>query len=223
MPPLNMTTKDGRIVGAEMDLARIFASAMEVKLTVKPIPFDELLPALDAGKVDMVLSGMTMTPRRNLRTAFAGPYFESGKSILVKSANAAGMNSLLKLNSSDKTLVALKASTSQEFAQGVLPKAKLVLVDTYDQAVAMVRDDRAGAMIADLPICLVSVYRYPESGLITLDKPLSYEPIGVALPPNDPLLVNWVQNILRALDKSGDLDNIMKQWFQSGDWVKQLK
>jgi polar amino acid transport system substrate-binding protein len=223
MPPLNMTTKDGRIVGAEVDLVRTFAGAMGVKLTMKPMPFDELLPALDAGKVDMVLSGMTMTPRRNLKTAFAGPYFESGKSILVKTANAAGMNNLVKINSPDKTLVALKGSTSQEFAQELLPKAKLVLVETYDQAVAMVRDDKAMAMIADLPICLVSVYRYPEAGLITLDKPLSYEPIGVALPPNDHLLLNWVQNILNAMDKSGDLKSIMQQWFQTGDWVKQLK
>src|SRR5512136_3124262 len=62
MPPLNMTMKDGQIIGMEMDLARFFASGMEVKLTVKPMNFNELLPALEAGQVDMVLSCVTMTP-----------------------------------------------------------------------------------------------------------------------------------------------------------------
>src|SRR4030042_3583667 len=60
MPPLNMTTKDGQIIGVEMDLARLFAGGMEVKLTVQPMNFNELLPALEAGQVDMALSGRTM-------------------------------------------------------------------------------------------------------------------------------------------------------------------
>ena len=58
MPPLNMTTKDGQIVGLEMDLASYFASSIGVKLTLKPMHFNDLLPALEAGQVDMVLSGI---------------------------------------------------------------------------------------------------------------------------------------------------------------------
>ena len=87
MPPLNMTTKEGQIIGVEADFAFLFASGMNVKLTLKPIPFSDLLPALEAGQVDMVLSGMTITTPRNLKVAFAGPYFASGKSVLVKEAN----------------------------------------------------------------------------------------------------------------------------------------
>ena len=222
MPPLNMTTKDGQIIGMEPDLAKIFAAAMEVKLTLKLMHFDELLAALDAGKVDMVLSGMTMTPLRNLKVAFAGPYFDSGKSILVKKANTARMASIADMNTPDKTLVALKGSTSQRFVEKLIPKAKLLLADDYAQAVAMVRSDKALAMVADNPICLVSVYRYPDAGFTTLDKPLSYEPIGVALPANDPLLVNWVQNIINNIQKAGEMDILMKEWFRSADWIKQL-
>ena len=222
MPPLSMKTKDGKIIGLEADLARIFAAGMEVKLTLKSMHFDELLAALEAGKVDMVLSAMTMTPQRNLKFAFAGPYFDSGKSILVKKANAAKMTSILDMNSPDKTLVALKGSTSQLFVEKLIPKAKLVLVEEYAQAVAMVRDNKALAMVADNPICLVSVFRYPDAGFTTLDKPLSYEPIGVALPANDPLLVNWVQNIINNIQKAGEMDILMKEWFRSADWVKLL-
>jgi polar amino acid transport system substrate-binding protein len=223
MPPLNMTTKEGQIIGVEADLAFLFSSGMNVKLTLKPIPFNDLLPALEAGQVDMILSGMTITTPRNLRVAFAGPYFASGKSVLVKDTNVDSLDELSKINNPDKTLVALKGSTSQLFAERFVPKAKLLLTDNYDQAVAMVRDDRALAMVADFPFCLISAFRYREEKLVTLKKPLSYEPIGIALPANDPLLVNLVQNFLNTLEKSGDLEMIVKRWFMDTSWVDRLR
>lgn len=222
MPPLNMKMKDGQIIGMEMDLAQLFAGAMEVKLTLRPMYFNDLLPALEAGRVDMVLSGMTMTPMRNLRVAFVGPYFASGKSILTKAGNVESIDTMSKMNNPEKSLVALKGSTSQMFVEKLLPKAKLVLADDYEQAVGMVRDGKAQAMVADYPICLVSVRRYPDARLETLTKPISYEPIGVALPANDPLLVNWVQNVLNYLDKTGDLDMLMQRWFKDASWISQL-
>jgi polar amino acid transport system substrate-binding protein len=222
MPPLNMTTKDGQIIGMEMDLARFFAEGMEVKLTLNPMRFNDLLPALVAGKVDMVLSGMTMIPARNLRVAFVGPYFASGKSILTKKGNVESVNEIEKMNNPEKVLVALKGSTSQMFVEKLMPKAKLVRADNYDQAVAMVRNDKAVAMVADYPICLVSVYRYPDADLATLSKPISYEPIGVALPPKDPLLVNWVQNFLNTLEKTGVMEQLLERWFKDTSWVSRL-
>ena len=222
MPPLNMTTKDGQIVGMEVDLAQIFAGGMEVKLTLKSMRFNELLPALGKGQVDMVLSAMTITPQRNLKVAFAGPYFASGKSILTKKENVESLNDLSKINQPDKVLVALKGSTSQAFVERLLPKAQLQLADDYDQAVTMVRDNKVMAMVADYPICTVSVYRYSDAGLATLSRALSYEPIGVALPASDPLLVNWVQNMLNFLEKTGELDAITKRWFGDASWISRL-
>jgi polar amino acid transport system substrate-binding protein len=222
MPPLNMKTKDGRITGLEMDLAQAFANSMEVKLTVKPMYFNELIPALESGELDMVLSGMTITPGRNLKVAFVGPYFASGKSILTKKGSIEALDTLSKMNQPDKILAALKGSTSQLFVEKLLPKARLVLTDDYDGAVAMVRADKAHAMVADYPICLVAVQRHPEAELVTLSKPLSYEPIGIALPANDFLLVNWVQNFLHAIEKTGDLESITDRWFKDTSWISQL-
>lgn len=223
MPPLNMTTKDGQIIGLEVDLARMFANAMEVKLTLKPMHFNDLLPALEAGQLDMILSGMTITPLRNFKVAFVGPYFASGKSILTKAANIESLNEVSKINNPDKVLVALKGSTSQMFVEQLLSRAKLVLADDYDQAVAMVRDGKVQAMVADYPICMVTVYRYPDGGFATLTKPMSYEPVGVALPANDPLLVNWVQNSLNTIIATREMDSLMKRWFDDSSWVKQLR
>ncbi len=222
MPPLNMTTKDGQIIGMEVDLSRYFADGMGVKLTLKPMPFNDLLPALEAAQVDMVLSGMTMVPERNLRVAFVGPYFASGKSVLTKKANVESVDEIAKMNKPEKVLVALKGSTSQMFVEKLMPKAKLVLTEDYDQGVRMLKDNKAVAMVADYPICQVSVYRYADAGLVTLAKPISYEPVGIALPPNDPLLVNWVQNFLNTLEKNGAMEQLLERWFKDTSWVSRL-
>ncbi len=223
MPPLNMTLKDGKIVGMEVDIATLMANSIEVKLTLKPMPFNDLLPALEAGQLDLILSGMTMTPSRNTRVAFAGPYFASGKSVLIKRENVASLQSTEMMNNPDMAVAALKGSTSQRFVERVAPKAKLVPTDTYDEAIAMVLDGRVRAMVADFPICNVSVYRYQDKGLTTLKNPLNYEPLGIALSPGDPLFLNWVQNFVAYLVGSGELNLLRQKWFEDASWVPQLK
>ena len=222
MPPLNMTTKDKQVIGLEPDLARLMAETMGVKLTVKSIAFPNLLSALELGQVDMVLSGMTITGQRNMRVAFVGPYISSGKSFLTKSQTLAAATEASQVNSPDTTVVALRNSTSQQFVETFLPKATLTLVDTYDEGVKMVIEDKVKAMVADYPICVISVFRYPDKGLASLITPLTYEPIGVALPANDPLLVNWVQNFLTTAETTGALERLKTKWFKDVSWFSQL-
>lgn len=222
MPPLNMKTKDGRLVGYELDLAKRIADSMGVKLRVETMPFSELLPALEAGKVDMVISGMTMTPERNLKVAFVGPYRISGKSVLAKSATLSRVDEVSEIKASDVTLTALKGSTSQAFVETVFPNVKLITVSTYDEAVKLVLEDKAHAMVADHPICITTVLRYPDKDLVALITPFTYEPLGIAVPPNDPLLVNWLENLLESLDGMGELQALNDKWFKSGSWIKEL-
>lgn len=223
MPPLNMTTKDGQVVGIEPDIARYIASAMGVKLRIETMPFAELLPALESGKVDMVLSNMTITPKRNLSAAFVGPYFVSGKAFLTKLETIALAREADDVNSTEITLATLKDSTSQYFVQEAIPDAKLITTEDYDSAVELVRSGKAHAMVADYPICIVSVYRYPDEGLLSVVTPLTYEPIGIAVPANDPLLVNWLDNFMNTMKMSGNLESITDYWLGNASWLDNLK
>ena len=222
MPPLNMTNKDGKVIGMEPDLAKSMASAMGVKLTIKTMNFPDLLPALAKGEVDMVMSGMTITPKRNLKTAFVGPYYESGKSLLTKTDTFADIEDAEVLNSPDTTLAALENSTSQEWVEKILPKAKLIKAKNYEQAVDLILKGQADALIADFPICLVTVFRYPEENLMALGTPLSYEPIGVAVSGNDHLMINWLENYLKIAKAAGYLDKLEEKWFQDDFWLDEL-
>jgi len=223
MPPLNMTTKDGEIIGLDADLSRYLADAMEVKLRLVPLAFKDLLPSLEAGKVDTVISGLTMTANRNRRVAFVGPYLISGKGLLTRKATLAAATDPDAIDLAEVRLTALAGSTSADFVRTVTPRAQFVPAQDYNVAVKMVIDGRVDAMVADQPICLISVARYPDQGLLAVIAPLTYEPIGIALPPNDSLFMNLVGNFLTGLQDSGTLGRLKDQWFQTGDWWDQIK
>ena len=222
MPPFNMTTKEGAVIGVEPDIAKLMADEMGVKLRFEVMPFSELLPALEAGKVDLILSQMTITGKRNMKVAFVGPYFISGKSFVTKIKWIASVKDPGQVNSPKTSMVALRGSTSQTFVERDVPKAKLLLAKDYDEAVEMVLKGKADAMIADYPICVLTVLRNPGQGLISVISPLNYEPIGIALPGNDPLLVNWMGNFLTTLEESGLLDLLRERWLTDGSWLEKL-
>jgi len=221
-PPFNMKSRDGAPMGLEVDLANVLAIAMNARLEIVQKPFPELIPALENGEVDMVLSGMTITADRSRSVSFVGPYVMSGKSILTKSANLARVQEAGELNEEDIRLVTLRNSTSESFVRANLPRAQLTTVGSYDEAIDMLRADQTGALVADMPICLLTVLRYPNEGFATLNQPLTLEPIGIALPANDPQLVNLMQNYLTALEGTGILQQLREDWLENGAWVAAL-
>jgi polar amino acid transport system substrate-binding protein len=217
-----MTTKEGKIIGFEPDLAEYLAGSMGVKLRLETMPFADLIPALETGKVDMVMSSMTMLTERNMKVAFVGPYFISGKSLLTKTQTFLSVEDPSQINRPTTTLVALQGSTSQLFVEELIPKATLIRAKDYDEAVKMVVEGKAHAMVADYPICVISVFRYPDAELATLLTPFTYEPLGIALPANDTLLINLVENFLEAFEGSGELEALRERWFEDGSWLRML-
>lgn len=221
-PPFSVKSKDGQMIGYEVDLANALAGAMGVELKIVQKPFGQLLSALDAGEVDVVMSGMTITPERNLKAAFVGPYVLSGKSILTKDKTVAAIEEAGAIDKSSITLTALENSTSQKFVETLMPNAKLITTADYESAVKMVLEDKATALVADYPICALSVLRHGDQGLVTLAEPLTIEPIGIAIAPGDSLLLNMIQNYLGTLQSMGLLDQLEAKWFEDGSWLIQL-
>jgi ABC-type amino acid transport substrate-binding protein len=221
-PPFSMVDKEGELFGHEIELAKILANAMGVEVQFIKKPFGELLDALEKGEVDAIMSGMTMTPERNLRAAFVGPYVVSGKSILTKSSTIAALNDAEEIDRSSIKITALKGSTSEKFVNTILEKTTYIGVDDYDAGVKMVLDGKADALVADFPICALTIMRYPDAGLTTLTEPMTIEPIGIALAPGDSLLVNMVTNYLGALEGVGVLEMLEAKWFDDGSWLVRL-
>jgi polar amino acid transport system substrate-binding protein len=221
-PPFTAKTKQGTLMGYEIELAELLANAMGVRPKFVERPFAELMPALEAGEIDVIMSGMTMTPERNLRVAFIGPYIVTGKSILAKAKRVAELDEMDELNRPTITVAVLDGSTSERFVESIVPQVKLVPTKDYETAVNMVLSNEADAMVADYPICVLSMLRHPEAGLAVSDVPLTIEPIGIALPPGEFLMHNMIENYLKALDMTGVLQELEEKWFEDGAWLIRL-
>jgi len=220
-PPMSATNKKGEFMGMDVDLSRAMADAMGVKLKFVPIPFAELLPALEAGKVDMVLSGMTMTAERNKKAAFVGPYVITGKGILAVAERFTALKEAKGLDTPEVKVAALKDSTSQKFAETSMPKATLTLVGSYDEAIDLLLKNKIDVIVADFQFCSLTAYRHQKKGLIAGQSPLTFEPLGIAM-PEDALLINWVQNFLNQFHGTGELKKVSEKWLNPGSWVDDL-
>lgn len=221
-PPMTALAKNGRIIGVDADIARGIARAMGLKVIFVTMPFAELLPSLENRKVDLVISGMTMTSVRNQKAAFVGPYYVSGKGILAKKQKYARLKETIGLDTPEVTVAALKDSTSLDYAKSLMPKAKLITPDSLKQAVDQLSDGTVDVIVADYPFCVWSVISYKEEKLFAGQSPLTYEPLGIAL-PEDTLLINLVQNYLGRIRGEGELKEIVKKWFNEFSWVGEMQ
>lgn len=220
-PPFNVKNRSGELMGLEIDLATMLAGAFGVEVKFVTKPFGDLLAAMDASEVDIVMSGMAITAERSLKHEFVGPYMLSGKSILTNE-RALIAASQAEFNRADLKLAALENSTSQTFIERNLPEAQLVTVKDYDAGVKMVISDEVDALVADMPICILSVMRYPNDGLVTLDQPMTVEPIGIAMPTSDARLKSLIESYISAFEGAGLLEQLRKKWLEDGSWIVAL-
>src|SRR5262249_56318297 len=113
------------------------------------LPFADLLPALERGDVDLVMSGLTITPARAQRAAFVGPYVTSGKTLLTRSKKLAAAQTASELDLPKLRFAALAASPSEDFARASLPRAHLLLADEPEQAVGWLLAGKVDGVLAD--------------------------------------------------------------------------
>ena len=200
-PPLNVMDKNGKVIGFDADIARLIAGNLGVEVKFVTMPFADLLPALKSGKVDMVISSLTMTLKRNRTAVFVGPYYVSGKGILTKTENISALR--------------------QAFIEQAASKAQLVPTKSYDEAIDLLLKDKVDALVADYPFCAFAAFRHQDQGLVAGQSKFTVEPLGMAI-PEDALLINWLSNFIGMLEASGQLKSLTEKWFQDGTWIKEL-
>jgi len=221
-PPFNMRGRDGELMGLDVDLANALASAMGLKTTLVPMPFAELLPALEEQRVDLVISALTITPERNARVPFAGPYYVSGTAALTKSDELARVASMSVLDDDEHRFAAVSGTTNERFAKEHLPSAKLVSTPDFDAAVALVLSDEVDAVLADFPLCKYASMKHADAGFSEQMRPFTIEPLGIAIRADAPLLVNLVQNYLDTLEYAGLLGQMKAHWLGDDSWLEEM-
>jgi len=220
-PPMNVVNRQGNLMGVDVDLARSLAAAMGVSLKIERIAFGGLMDALDAGKVDVVISGMAITPERAVKARFVGPYMLSGKSVVAR-ADLIEEFSGDELAEQSVKLAALRNSTSASFVRESAPDAELIEVADYASAISMIQAGEVAGLVADMPACILAVLRNPDADLVTLDEPLTVEPLGIAVSGADPRFHDLIDNYVEALERTGLLQSLRAKWMENSSWIAAL-
>jgi len=153
-PPFEMQDKAGNPDGVGVRMAEALAARMGRELKIVPMEFSGLIPALQTGNVDLVLSSMTATDERRQTIDFSDPYAFTGLALLVRKDSA--IQSIDDLKGAGRPLTAKTATTGQTWIQKNLPDAKLVVFEDQTACVLEVVQGRADAFVYDQ----LSIYQY---------------------------------------------------------------
>jgi len=180
--PWAMKDKAGKLIGFEIDVATRLAKDMGIKAEFVPTKWAGIIPALLTGKFDVIIGGMGILPKRNLKVNFSVPYDHSGMSMVANKELAAGFTSLEDFNSPNVVLSVRLGATPVDAAKKYMSKAQLRMFDDESQAVQEVINGKAHAMVSSAPLPAFQALKYPEKLFLPLEGTFTKEPIGFAVP-----------------------------------------
>lgn len=220
--PFEMSTKDGRYIGFDIDLGKQMARAMGVKFVPVNTAWDGIIPALQTGKCDIIMAGMTITPKRNMQVNFANPYVVIGQTAVISKKLKDKVHSYRDLNNPKYHISSKLGTTGAQAAKRYLPKAKLSLFDSESAGVIEVANGKADAFIYDMPFNAIYASQHKDQ-VAFLEKPFTYEPLAWAIRQNDPDFLNFLNNFLQQIKGDGTYKRIYAHWFKSNRWLKQVQ
>jgi polar amino acid transport system substrate-binding protein len=104
--PWVMTDADGVLIGSEIDMATLLASDLGVEEKVTVLMWTQLIPTLQSGDIDVIISGMAITPSRALKVDFTNPYGDSPVSLLARRDSPAAKATEVPAMNQDSRVVA---------------------------------------------------------------------------------------------------------------------
>lgn len=208
-PPYEYHTTEGgqdKIVGWEVEMAQQIATDLGVKLEVRDIPFDNLIPELQAGKVDFVVSALTITEKRAKSVDFSDPYWRGGQVILANADKAAAIKTAADLKG---RRVAVQLGSTGEAEAQKIAGIQLVQLDKFEAAIMEVLSGKADAAVSGYTVALNYEKNNPK--LKIAGEPLVTEDNGIAVKKGDKELLGAIQASLTKL-KGGPLEALVKKY-----------
>lgn len=221
--PWVMRSKQGDLVGFEIDVAKKLAEDMGVEVEFVPTAWSGIIPALIAGKFDVIIGGMSITPQRNLTVNFTSPYAHSGQQFAASKALADGMKTREDFNQGDVTISCRRGSYSCTAASKTFPKATLRQFDDDAQAFQEVINGNAHGMVSSAPKPRFWTLQYPEKLFMPWDENLTQGDEAMALRKGDPDAVNFFSNWILVNTSSGWLQERHDYWFRTQDWAGEVE
>jgi len=211
-PPFEMVDSSGNPDGVGVRLAEALAKQLGRPLDIEVMAFKGLETALKTGKIDIILSSMTDTPKRRESIDFSDAYCRIGLALLVaKDSSVQGPDDL---NQAGRKIVARLGTTAVDFVKSRFPKAELVLLDQNAACLLEVTQGKADAFIYDQLSILKLHLAQPENTRALLE-PLQSESWAMAIRKDEPELKQQINTFLKDFRASGGMDTLGEKYLKA--------
>ncbi|SEO70314.1 basic amino acid ABC transporter substrate-binding protein [Propionispora vibrioides] len=196
-------------VGFDMDLIRAIGKQMGAEVEIQSMGFDGLIPALEAGNIDVAVSGMTITEERAQKVNFSKPYYKSGLTVVVKTGN----NTIKGFGDLEGKKIGAQIGTTGAEEAKKIKNAQVREFNTPPEAFMELKAGGVDAVINDKP---VNDYFMKETGskdAQQVGEPLTAEDYGIAMSKKNTELADKINKALDELKQNGEYDKIYEKWF----------
>ena len=206
-PPFEFQ-QGGQLTGFDIDLMRAIGEEADLNIDFRNLPFDGIIPALQARTVEAAISGMTITAERAQAISFSRPYFRAGLAIAVREDN----RTIKNFEDLKGKRIAVQIGTTGALEATKIPGATVSQFDSAALALQELINGRVEAVVNDKPVTLYAIKQAGLRGVKVVGELLTEEFYGIALPKNSPYL-QLINDALGRVIESGQYDAIFRQWF----------
>jgi ABC-type amino acid transport substrate-binding protein len=211
MAPLVFVGDDGEVTGLEVDFAEQLSDKLKRRIEWREMPFDELLPALERGDIDVVMAGMSVTPTRERVALFTDPYMSGGQMIVFNRSELGRLNSVGAAHQAGVRFAVETGSIAEEyvsetFANGV----RVPFSDTEDMILALENNDVDYVVQDAAAIWFYTLGADPKhKQLLAFYRYLTHEPVAWAVHRGNVTLQRELNGVLKEWKESGELQRML--------------
>jgi len=218
--PMSFVDAEGRVTGHDGELARLFAERLNRPIEFVNSRWDALIPALESGKVDVIVTGMSYTDERAKRIDFTDTYYTNRLVLLARNGTAANSTSGKQLSETDQlaneSIAILQGSAFDVFAQKVYPDADLQFYNTIADMLAAVEKGKATAGFSDFDLLRQALKANPQ--LAILGDPIFTSQVAAAFSKENERHRDLFNEFLASLRADGTLADMEQRWFIDGNF-----
>ena len=210
-PPV-IFEEDGVIVGIEADLARSLGDVLGRRIVFERYPFSELIDALENGEIDVIMSGMSITPEREERVRFVTPYMQVGQLALIRSSDLIRLGRRRAIYQRGARVGYARGTTGEEFVADKLTRSASFAFDDVDSGIRSLRAGRIDFFVHDAPTVWRLAGDPTSKDLQGLYHPLTEEHLAWAVRKDATKLYALLDATVSHWKREGLIRPIVDRW-----------
>jgi ABC-type amino acid transport substrate-binding protein len=210
-PPV-VFEQDGEIVGIEADLARGLGLRLGRRIAFARFEEDDLIPALERGDIDVVMSGLAITPERAARVQFATPFMASGQLALIRSADLGRFGRIHTIRRPGARVGFQYGTTGERFVATELARATSFGFDDVEAGLRSLRAGRIDYFIHDAPTVWRIAGDPAQRDLHGLYQLLTSEELAWAVRRDEGELKSRLDATVEEWKRDGTIESVIDHW-----------